>query len=109
TEILDTIAGLSPGQRVFFLGIGLLAASAEDTLFRGYIQPALMTRFGAVAGVVLTMVLFQVHHFTDWPTVDRIGGLCIIGLGFGVLRWQKRPLIAAYTAHTVLWLIWGNT
>lgn len=108
-EILDRIVGFSLSERMFFLGIGLLAASAEDTLFRGYMQPALMTRLGTVAGVFLTMVLFQVHHFTDWPTVDRIGSLCITGLGFGVLRWQKRPLIAAYTAHTVLWLIWGNT
>jgi membrane protease YdiL (CAAX protease family) len=109
TGIVDSIAGFSLGERVFFLGIGLLAASAEDTLFRGYMQPALMTRFGAAAGIFLTMALFQVHHFTDWPTVDRVGSLCITGLGFGVLRWQKRPLIASYTAHTVLWLIWGHT
>lgn len=108
-ETLKSIAGFSPGERVFFLGIGLLAASAEDTLFRGYMQPALMTRLGAVAGIFLTMALFQVHHFTDWPTVDRVGSLCITGLGFGVMRSQKRPLIACYTAHTVLWLIWGTT
>lgn len=108
SELLGTIAGFSLADRVFFLGIGLLAASAEDTLFRGYMQPALMTRFGAIAGVVLTMMFFQVHHYTDWPTVSRIGSLCITGLGFGVVRWQKRPLIASYTAHTVLWLIWGN-
>ena len=108
-EVLRRIAGFTLADRAKFLVIGLLAASAEDTLFRGYLQPALMARLGAILGLLLTVAAFAVHHFMDWPTVARVGSLFITGLGFGVLRWQKRPLIASYTAHTVLWLVWGNT
>ncbi|WP_428263934.1 CPBP family glutamic-type intramembrane protease [Haliangium sp.] len=108
TDVLRRIADYTLADRVKFLIIGLLAASCEDTLFRGYIQPALMARLGALTGLLLTIALFAVHHFVDWPTVSRMGSLFITGLGFGVLRWQKRPVIASYTAHTVLWLIWGD-
>lgn len=108
TGVLHRIANYTLADRVKFLIIGLLAASAEDTLYRGYIQPALMARLGAITGLLLTIAMFATHHFVDWPTMIRVGSLFITGLGFGVLRWQKRPVIASYTAHTVLWLIWGD-
>ena len=106
--LLDRITGYSLSQRLGFFGVGLMAASAEDTLFRGYIQPALMARCGAWAGVVATMALFQVHHYVDWPTATRVGCLVITGVGFGIPRWRDRPLIASYVAHAGLWTLWGN-
>jgi len=108
SEVIDAIAGYSLVERMMFLGIGLLAASAEETLFRGYLQPALMARFSPAIGIVVTMVLFAAHHFVDWPTVARIGSLTIISLTFGLLRGQDRPITASFVAHTTLWLVWGT-
>lgn len=106
--IVDQITGYSLLQRLAFFGVGVMAASTEDTLFRGYLQPALMARFGAWAGVIATMALFQVHHYIDWPTASRIGCLVITGLGFGIPRWRDRPLVASYVAHVGVWTLWGN-
>jgi uncharacterized protein len=107
-HIFAKIAGYSLADHAMFFFIGLLASSAEETLYRGYMQPVLMARFGALAGIGITVVLFAAGHFADWPTVSRVGSLIITGLGFGVLRWRRRPLIASFTAHTLLWMIWGT-
>ena len=104
----EQLASYTPAQHAAFLVTGLLASSVEEPLFRGYIQPSLMARLGPAAGLVLTMVLFQIGHYTDWPTIGRVGSLAILGLGFGVLRWQSRPLTASFTAHTLVWVVWGN-
>jgi membrane protease YdiL (CAAX protease family) len=106
--LVEQITTYSLSQRVALFGVGLMAASAEDTLFRGYLQPALMARYGAWAGVIATMALFQVHHYIDWPTATRVGCLVIVGLGFGIPRWRNRPLVASYVAHVGLWTLWGH-
>jgi uncharacterized protein len=106
--LVAQITGYSLSQRLALFGVGVMAASAEDTLFRGYMQPALMARYGAWAGVIATMALFQIHHYIDWPTATRIGCLVIVGLGFGIPRWRNRPLIASYVAHIGLWTLWGH-
>jgi uncharacterized protein len=106
--LLDQITGYSLGTRLGFVAVGVMAALAEDTLFRGYVQPALMARWGAWVGVVATMALFQVHHYVDWPTASRVGCLVITGLGFGIPRWRDRPLMASYVAHVGLWTLWGD-
>jgi membrane protease YdiL (CAAX protease family) len=106
--LADRIASYSVGQRAGFLVTGLLAASVEELIFRGNLQPSLIARLGRAGGLLVTMVLFQIGHYTDWPTLSRVGALAILGLGFGVLRGRDRPLLAAFTAHTLVWVVWGN-
>jgi membrane protease YdiL (CAAX protease family) len=106
--LVDQIASYSAGQRVGFLVTGLVAATVEELVFRGNLQPSLIARLGTAGGLLATMVLFQVGHYTDWPTPSRVGGLAILGLGFGLLRGRDRPLLAAFTAHTLVWVVWGN-
>jgi membrane protease YdiL (CAAX protease family) len=106
--LVDRVASYSTGQRVGFLVTGLLAATVEELVFRGNLQPSLIARLGTAGGLLTTMALFQVGHYTDWPTLSRVGGLAILGLGFGLLRGRDRPLLAAFTAHTLVWVVWGN-
>jgi CAAX protease family protein len=108
-ELLAQHAAYGPGKRLGFLAMGVFAAIAEEPLFRGYLQPALMARLGAAAGLILTMVMFQIGHYTSWPTMARIGSLAIIGLVFGALRWRHRSLVAPMVAHALVWLVWGNS
>lgn len=107
-EVIDSIAGFTVFDRMQFLVIGLLAASAEETVFRGYLQPALMARYTPAIGIVVTAALFAAGHFTDWPTIARLGSLTIISLTFGLLRGHDRPITAPFVAHLTLWLIWGS-
>jgi len=103
---LDTIGGYSMGQRAFFAAVGIQAALAEETLFRGYLQAALMRRTGAAAATAITAALFALSHLSLSPI--RLLGLFWIGLVLGALRGRDRPLIAPAVAHALLWAVWGN-
>jgi len=48
----------SIGERILFLLIGLSAALIEEALFRGYIQPVAMSKYGKVGGLMMTAFLF---------------------------------------------------
>jgi len=100
------IAAYTPGQRVFFAALGVQAALAEETLFRGYLQGALAHRVGVGAAVLATALVFALSHLTLAPV--RLLGLVWIGLVLGALRGGDRPLVAPAVAHALLWAVWGD-
>ncbi|MBV9948222.1 MAG: CPBP family intramembrane metalloprotease, partial [Myxococcales bacterium] len=57
-ELLASIGSCSVGRRLLFTCIGVTAAFYEESIFRGYLQPAMVARLGPLAGVVLTAALF---------------------------------------------------
>ena len=107
---LGTIAGYSPGQRLFFAGLGIQAALAEETLFRGYLQGALTRRTGTVLAATITAALFALSHLSLDPI--RCLGLLWIGLVLSALRGAGdtagRSLVAPAVAHAALWALWGD-
>jgi membrane protease YdiL (CAAX protease family) len=105
TEGLRTIASYSVAQRALFFAIGLVAAFAEESIFRGYLQPALMRRVGATAGVVVTAAIFAVYHLQFAPL--RLAALFSIGLIYGVLRMSGPSLFAPAIAHWLCWAVLG--
>jgi membrane protease YdiL (CAAX protease family) len=100
---LEAVASFTWRERLLGLLIGVSAALLEESLYRGYLQPALCKRLGATGGIVATAVLFSLMHI---PTslVPFIGRL-LIGLGLGVLRGQDRPLWAPAIVHTLFWVV----
>jgi membrane protease YdiL (CAAX protease family) len=104
-ETWARITSYGMGERMFFLFIGLQASFIEESLFRGYLQPILSRRVGAVAAWLLTAILFGVSHLSIDPL--RLAGITFIGLVYGALRLGDRSLVAPSVAHTLTWLIWG--
>ena len=96
-EFLAHVARMPMGRRMMALGIGLGAALAEETLYRGYLQPA--------AGLVPTAIMFSLGHlsFTPLALVSHFWS----GLVFGALRGRDRSLVAPATAHVLLWAVFG--
>ncbi len=92
TETLIVVAGLAP--------------IAEEWLFRGVIQQGLVARHGAVAGVVLTAVLFGVGH--GGPGISAQAWLAVATAGFatgvvlGVARAVTGSLLAPILLHGAL-------
>lgn len=90
----------------------LTVAVAEESLYRGYLQPRLQARFGRVAGVVLAALLFSLQHVAfglgSWEGVGaRLIATFLSGLLFGALYvWLKRlgPLVIAHWLLDVLGL-----
>lgn len=104
--LLETFRGFSWEQRAMFLLIGLEAAFTEETLFRGYLQPALMRRLGTFGGLTCTAILFSLYHLQPRPLA--LGLKFVLGLLFGSLRGRNRSLWTSFTAHVLLWTLVGS-
>ncbi len=92
-------------QRLLFLSIGLTAAGYEESLFRGYLQPAVAGRLGIVVAVPLTAAIFALYHLQWHPFA--LAGKFAVGLVFGTLRAVRPSLFAPATAHTLVWAVIG--
>ena len=74
----------------------LVGPIVEEVYFRGYLLPRI-SRFGAWAPLVNT-VLFSVYHFfTPWQNVGRIVGL----LPMVYAAWWKKSIYVSMGAHVV--------
>jgi membrane protease YdiL (CAAX protease family) len=75
---------------------GIAGPMVEEVYFRGYLLPRI-SRFGAWAPLVNT-VLFSVYHFfTPWQNVGRIVGL----LPMVYAAWWKRSIYVSMGAHVL--------
>lgn len=97
-ELADVIAGLSGGALwAAVLAIGIAPGIAEELMFRGYIQTRLSRRWGPVAGVLVTSVLFGAMH------LDPIHGAFAFALGVyvGYLTEWTGSIVPAMVCHAV--------
>jgi hypothetical protein len=87
-----------PAELAIWLAVNLgVTALAEELLFRGLLQGALVGRFGAVRGVALTALLFGLAHLPFSPAFALVAGLA--GLGYGCLLQLSGRLWAAVLLH----------
>ena len=105
-EFFGEIAGYTFQQRLLFLLIGLQASFIEETVFRGYLQPALSAKLGNAGGMVLTAIIFAIYHLNPRP-IALLSKL-VQGLVFGLLKGKERSLYAPAAAHFLTWLVLGS-
>lgn len=105
SEVLAAMGGWSPAQRLLFLAVGVNAALTEESLFRGYLQPALIRWMGAPAGILASAAIFSAYHlnFSPLSLIPKLG----FGLILGGLRGRDRPLVAPAIAHALFWVLVG--
>lgn len=88
--------------RLIMIGIALtvLQAGAEEVLFRGWLQPALIERIGRSWGVLAGAVIFAGFHALA-ATNDPISlaNLVLGGLWFGLLALRSGGILAPLAAH----------
>ena len=82
---------------VLVIGFQVLA---EETLFRGLVQPVLVSRLGALVAVAITAAAFAGLHLA----AAGAGGVGLLnlflgGLLFGTLAWRGQGIAAAWAAH----------
>jgi membrane protease YdiL (CAAX protease family) len=77
--------------------VGILAGTAEEVLFRGYMQTRLSAHWGPVAAVVVTSLFFGLVHF------DPIqgGAAVILGLYLGAITEWSGSLRPAILCHVL--------
>lgn len=103
--VLDTLSSAARDEPLPALLVGLTVALApaftEELFFRGLLQPALTTRLGPAAGIVLASLLFGAFH-VDPP---QAAGAAVLGLALGFVTYRTGslwPAIAAHAANNAL-------
>ena len=96
------------------LTLWLVTTLGEEIMFRGYLQTGFSQRFGPVAGLLITALLFALRHtptdlYWGWGAppqqwASRLLQLAIAALVLGWVRYRSGSTIAAWIAHLVLWL-----
>lgn len=76
------------------LGVAVLA---EELLFRGWLQPLLITRLGTWPGLLLTALLFGAAHLPFSPLFAVVAG--VAGLGYGLVFHYSGRLWPALALH----------
>lgn len=104
-ESLTRIASYSWKERAFFLLIGVVAATIEESLFRGNLLPALIRRFGTPIALVLAAIIFAAYHLNFRPASMIFKTTA--GLVYGTLYLRHRALISPAVAHALNWFIVG--
>ena len=77
--------------------IGVLAGSAEEVFFRGYMQGRLRERFTAAVAVVATSVAFALLHL-EWI---HAGMALALGLWLGFVTERAGSALPAVAAHVI--------
>ncbi|MDP3936847.1 MAG: CPBP family intramembrane metalloprotease [Deltaproteobacteria bacterium] len=81
--------------------VGLLAATAEELLFRGFMQTRLTARLGPAAGVTVTSIFFGLAHFDP----VQGGAAVLLGIYLGAItEWSGslRPAILCHILNNTL-------
>lgn len=94
-DYLRTIEGWRNWVLVAFAAV-VAAPAAEELLFRGVLQRWLARRFGPVAGIGLSALVFGAAHATSWP--DPLP-LVLLGIGLGISFQATRSLWAPIAFH----------
>jgi len=78
----------------------LVAPLAEETVFRGYVYPVLARRFGILAGIACTGILFGLVHVPQlWGGWGQIATLLAVGMALTAARAALRSVFASYLVH----------
>ncbi len=85
---------------LFLLMAVLLAPVVEETIFRGYIYPAIAKTWGVTVSVLITGALFGLlHGFQLGGALWQIALLITVGIVFTWIRATARTVAASYCMH----------
>jgi len=96
-------ATVSAASVLLSVAFGFLVASwSEENVFRGYLQPLFISRYGLGPGIVLQAALFSVAHLGYYQAWPYFVLAFVHGLVFGWLRGRDGSLVAPFLAHGLL-------
>lgn len=108
--LFDTIARANASELVLFTcAVSLGPGLGEELLFRGYMQPRLIERHGAVAGILVASGLFGLIHMD--PLHSPLAFTMGIYLGYVAWRFDVRLSIAVHMFNNLfstLAVVWST-
>ncbi len=90
-----------PAERASLMVVSVVFAPfLEETIFRGYIYPALARPFGIAASVLMTGTLFGLMHAPQlWGGWVQIALLVLVGILFTYVRAATHTVVTGYLLH----------
>jgi len=88
-------------------GAVIVAAVAEEMLFRGMILTALEQFKDAASAIVLSAIFFALIHFNPWGAVQ----IALLGFALGYLAWRSQsiwPGVILHALNNLLAFLWLN-
>lgn len=102
-EVKSPLAGLTDSPLTLVLVSVLaitLAPFFEELIFRGFLQPLLSRTFGAVAGILLTAILFGGLHAPEYSYAWQYAvAITVVGAVLGWVRHSSGSLIPSTVVH----------
>ena len=93
---------LRHAQTAVFLGVTAIAVAplVEEVVFRGFIFPVLERRWGPVAAVLLTALMFTSLHVSQlWGSWMAVSLILLVGLALSLVRALTGSLLPVYLLH----------
>lgn len=90
-----------PDILILFAGAVVIAALAEEMLFRGLIQGTFEAMTDITRAVMTTAVVFTILHFNPWQAVP----ILILGVALGILTWRCGSIYPAVIVHGMVNLL----
>ena len=88
---------------------GFLTAGGEEVSFRGVLQKAAVSRYGAAWGILLQAVLYTVFHLNLGPAIFPfpffIASVFLLGIVFGYVTYKIGGIGWAFTVHFLIDLV----
>ena len=107
-EIWQGITSFSLRQRVLFFFVGIIAAVSEETLYRGYLQTALISKTNLTLGIIIGAFVFAAAHLPTSGSPIGLGIKVLFGIIYGVARGRDRSLFGPALGHFLFWQIMGS-
>ena len=101
-EDLPVSGLLQHAQTAVFLGVTAIAVAplVEEVVFRGFIYPVVERRWGSVAAVLLTALMFTSLHVTQlWGSWMAVSLILLVGLALSLVRALTGALFPAFLLH----------
>ena len=101
-EDLPVSGLLRHAQTAVFLGVTAIAVAplVEEVVFRGFIYPVVERRWGSVAAVLLTALMFTSLHVTQlWGSWMAVSLILLVGLALSLVRALTGALLPAFLLH----------
>jgi membrane protease YdiL (CAAX protease family) len=90
----------------FILGVSLVAGICEEIGYRGYMQKPLEQKYGPLAGISITSLVFVVVHLHQvWASGLVLVQLFVITFLIGYLAYASKSLLPGIIAHVALDII----
>ena len=80
----------------------LVAGVCEEIGFRGYMQVPLEKRYGSVAGIAITSIMFTIFHLNQAWAQPVLLQIFAISALFGILAYASGSLIPSIIGHTIM-------